>query len=94
MARNKSSNDSSRKSAPPRAATRASEAPKAKRSKPPAAGAPDKGANGVNPKALVPWPSDEAIAARAYEIYAESGYQDGHAEDHWFQAERELRHMN
>lgn len=94
MARNKSSNDPPRKSAPPRAAVRASEPPKAKRSKPPTASAPNKGDNGVDPNALVPWPSDEAIAARAYELYVQSGYRHGHADEHWFQAERELRRMN
>ncbi len=35
--------------------------------------------------------SSEKIAARAYEIWQASGRSDGHDQDHWFQAERELR---
>jgi len=31
------------------------------------------------------------IAARAYELYAQRGYQDGHDRDHWLEAEREAR---
>jgi hypothetical protein len=33
----------------------------------------------------------EKIAARAYQIWQESGCPDGHDQDHWLQAERELR---
>ncbi len=33
----------------------------------------------------------ERVAARAYEIWQASGRPDGHDQDHWFQAERELR---
>lgn len=33
----------------------------------------------------------EQIAARAYELWLESGKPDGQHEEHWFQAERELR---
>jgi hypothetical protein len=47
--------------------------------------------NGHN---VAPYPSQEAIAARAYELYVQSGYQNGHDEEHWLQAERELREMN
>jgi len=31
------------------------------------------------------------IAARAYELYAQRGYQEGHDLDHWLEAEREAR---
>lgn len=33
----------------------------------------------------------DKIAARAYEIWQASGRADGHDQEHWFQAERELR---
>src|SRR5436305_14386860 len=36
-------------------------------------------------------PSDDEIAARAYEIYEREGRSDGKAMDHWLQAESELR---
>ncbi|HEU4385165.1 MAG TPA: DUF2934 domain-containing protein [Anaeromyxobacteraceae bacterium] len=32
----------------------------------------------------------EKIAERAYQIWQENGRPEGQAEDHWFQAEREL----
>lgn len=35
--------------------------------------------------------NDEQIRQRAYELYVESGYQDGHAEEHWFAAEDEIQ---
>lgn len=35
-------------------------------------------------------PSKEDIERRAYEIYEERGCEDGHADEHWFEAEREL----
>jgi hypothetical protein len=35
-------------------------------------------------------PTDK-IAARAYELWQASGRLDGHDQEHWFQAERELR---
>lgn len=35
-------------------------------------------------------PSREEIERRAYEIYEERGCEDGHADDDWFAAEREL----
>ncbi len=34
--------------------------------------------------------SREKIAERAYQIWQESGRPDGHDQEHWFQAEREL----
>jgi hypothetical protein len=33
----------------------------------------------------------ERIAARAYQIWLEAGCPDGRDEEHWYQAERELR---
>ncbi|MBX3235978.1 MAG: DUF2934 domain-containing protein [Nitrospiraceae bacterium] len=30
------------------------------------------------------------IARRAYELYAERGYRDGHAEEDWLEAEQEI----
>ncbi len=33
----------------------------------------------------------EKIAARAYEIWQQSGCPDGKQEEHWYRAERELR---
>ena len=33
----------------------------------------------------------DLIAQRAYEIWKESGCPDGHDQENWFQAERELR---
>jgi Protein of unknown function (DUF2934) len=33
----------------------------------------------------------DKIAARAYEIWQASGRSHGHDQEHWFQAERELR---
>jgi hypothetical protein len=35
-------------------------------------------------------PDESRIRQRAYELYVESGYSDGHAEEHWFMAEREI----
>ncbi len=35
-------------------------------------------------------PSSDAIAARAYELWRESGCAHGNDKAHWFQAEREL----
>jgi Protein of unknown function (DUF2934) len=42
-------------------------------------------AKGVGPIA------PDKIAARAYEIWQASGRPHGHDQEHWFQAERELR---
>ena len=36
-------------------------------------------------------PPREQIAARAYELFVRSGYQHGHSEEHWLEAERELK---
>ena len=36
-------------------------------------------------------PTREQIAVRAYELFVEGGYQNGHSEEHWLQAERELK---
>ncbi len=36
----------------------------------------------------IPW---DAIAQRAYELYAARGYEPGHDFDDWLQAEAELR---
>lgn len=33
---------------------------------------------------------EEAIAARAYGLWVESGYEHGHDKEHWRQARREL----
>jgi len=35
-------------------------------------------------------PTYDEIAARAYEIYLRSGREEGHSQEHWQQAEREL----
>ncbi|MGH9733213.1 MAG: DUF2934 domain-containing protein [Candidatus Acidiferrales bacterium] len=35
-------------------------------------------------------PSRDEIELRAYEIYEQRGGEDGHAEEDWFTAEREL----
>jgi hypothetical protein len=36
-------------------------------------------------------PTREQIAVRAYELFVRGGYQHGHSEEHWLQAERELK---
>ena len=36
-------------------------------------------------------PTREQIAVRAYELFVKGGYQDGHSDAHWLQAERELK---
>ena len=33
---------------------------------------------------------NEAVKARAYQLWVESGYAHGHDKEHWRQAEREL----
>ena len=40
---------------------------------------------------VAPAAGTDRIAQRAYEIWKESGCPDGHDQEHWFQAERELR---
>lgn len=37
-------------------------------------------------------PDPVDIERTAYELYAESGYEEGHSLDHWLEAERRLRH--
>jgi hypothetical protein len=32
----------------------------------------------------------EKIRARAYQLYCESGYQEGHEIEHWLEAERQV----
>jgi hypothetical protein len=36
-------------------------------------------------------PTREQIAVRAYELFIKGGHEDGHSEEHWLQAERELK---
>ncbi|HUB05720.1 MAG TPA: DUF2934 domain-containing protein [Myxococcales bacterium] len=36
-------------------------------------------------------PTNEQIAARAYELFVARGRRHGHHEEDWFQAEQELR---
>lgn len=38
-------------------------------------------------------PRHEDIAHRAYHLYEAHGKENGHDQDHWFQAERELRQV-
>jgi len=38
-------------------------------------------------------PTQQELAARAYEIYRTNGSQPGHQLDDWLQAEYELRHL-
>src|SRR5579862_9410603 len=43
-------------------------------------------------QSVAPGPAgEERIRQRAYEIYLECGCEDGHAEEHWLAAEREIR---
>lgn len=35
-------------------------------------------------------PTDEEISRRAHEIWIKRGREEGQAEEHWYQAEREL----
>jgi len=37
-------------------------------------------------------PSPAAIAEKAYEIWLAQGQQPGRDQEHWFEAERQLRH--
>ena len=39
-------------------------------------------------------PSHEEIASHAYGLFEASGYEHGHAEDHWLRAEAELRALS
>jgi hypothetical protein len=38
-------------------------------------------------------PTQEELAARAYEIYGKNGSQSGHDRDDWLQSEYELMHL-
>jgi hypothetical protein len=53
------------------------------------------GGNVAPPVPTSPGPSGSArvpdVAARAYEIWQRSGCPNGKDQEHWFQAERELR---
>jgi hypothetical protein len=33
---------------------------------------------------------EQAIRERAYQLWAEGGYQEGHADAHWLEAQREI----
>jgi Protein of unknown function (DUF2934) len=41
-----------------------------------------------------PFDLEEQIRARAYELYEERGREDGHHEEDWLTAEREIRGVN
>jgi len=43
------------------------------------------------PRSVEPVDRRTRIAQRAYQLYEEQGRRDGHALEHWFQAEREIR---
>ena len=81
-------------SASKKARSASAEKPRAKRDA--ASKAPTRGArSGVDPVSAAlseAPPTREQIAVRAYELFVKSGYQDGHSEEHWLQAERELKH--
>ena len=47
--------------------------------------------NAAPPVAAAARPAAAAIAARAYELWQQSGCPHGQDQEHWFQAERELR---
>ncbi|MBK8481205.1 MAG: DUF2934 domain-containing protein [Proteobacteria bacterium] len=55
-----------------------------------AASAPPKAAAGAPRGGLRRTPSKEEIATRAYELYLERGCTDGHADEDWAEAERDL----
>jgi hypothetical protein len=46
---------------------------------------------GASVSTLPQVPARDEIAARAYEIWRESGCPEGKQEEHWYAAERELR---
>lgn len=35
-------------------------------------------------------PSDQKVPRRAYELWEQHGHQDGHDQEYWYEAEREL----
>ncbi len=45
----------------------------------------------TKPPATTGAPAHDRSAARAYEIWQATGRPHGHDQEHWFQAERELR---
>ena len=49
------------------------------------------GGNVAPPVPTLPGPRTSDVAARAYEIWQRSGCPQGKDQEHWFQAERELR---
>jgi hypothetical protein len=47
---------------------------------------------GLNPlKTATAVPSQEAIGTRAYEIWMSRGQEQGQGQEHWLEAERQLR---
>ena len=48
----------------------------------------------VSAKDQIQSPSHDEIEKVAYEIYVKNGCEDGHNEEHWFQAERILLRRN
>lgn len=42
------------------------------------------------PQSAPPNALEERVRQRAFEIYLERGMEDGHAEDDWYQAERNV----
>lgn len=39
---------------------------------------------------MADFPTKEQIEVRAYELYVARGYEDGHADEDWLEAERQL----
>ncbi len=71
--------------------------PRAKRAQVPTPEPPAKPATSTstpkspkNGNAKVPFNMEDAIRARAYELYEQRGRQDGFAQDDWLQAEVEV----
>jgi hypothetical protein len=59
---------------------------KAQRAQTPATSKPKETGSSAAPTGV-----SDRIAQRAYEIWMQSGRPNGHDQEHWFQAERELR---
>jgi len=84
----------------PRSPTDLAEEPRSPAPRPAPAPRPSRGASVIPaprktelhrvPAASRPWPTREQIAARAYEIWLQSGCPGGRDAEHWLQAEREL----
>jgi hypothetical protein len=89
----KSSQKSSATSASKKARGSRSQKPRARRESAAgaASGAARRGADPVSAALSEVPPTREQIAVRAYELFVQSGYQHGHSEEHWLQAERELK---